>query len=192
MTGFSWGVQLVCLGALGALLVYTLALVRLGRLSARVTVSWILADLVAIAAILLWGRLPVFAYTSTLGDRELLVVLAVLLFAYVSRLMLDSLERISVQSTQITRLAQQLALLQESMPAPPVSTPTTEESLAAPTRDTPYVRRIVPPRPPLRPGLVGQIALAAWLVLCFGLYVAEAYGRLPPWLLDRLGAVYKQ
>jgi hypothetical protein len=82
MTGFSFSVQLVCLGALVSLLVYTLALVRLGRLSARLTVSWILADLVAIVAILVWGRLPVFAFTSTLDDRVLLVVLAVLFFSF--------------------------------------------------------------------------------------------------------------
>ncbi len=123
MTRFSWSVQLVCLGALVSLLVYTLALVRLGRLSARVTVSWILADLVAIVAILAWGRLPVLAFTSTLDDRELLVVLAVLFFSYVSYLMLDSLQRISTQSTQIARLAQQLALLQEAVGTPPASPP---------------------------------------------------------------------
>ena len=172
MTKFSWGVQLVCLAALGSLLVYTLTLVRLGRLSARVTVSWILADLVAVAALLLWGRLPVIGYTSTLGDRELLVVLAVLFFSYLAFLMLDSLQRISGQSAQIARLAQQIALLQEAAAAPaarPVQAPP-----AGPSDE----RREPGPRPepaaPLQqpqPGALGQIVLAVWLILCFGTYL---------------------
>jgi hypothetical protein len=180
MTGFSWTVELVCLGALGALLVYTLALVRRGRLSARVTVSWIVADLVAMAAILLWGRLPVFAFTSTLGDRELLVLLAVLFFSYLAWLMLDSLQRISAQSTQITRLTQQLALLQEAVGTPPAaSTASTalETPVAPPTDPQP-----VAPRPPRRVGYVGQMLFVAWIVLCLVTYVAQAYDRLPSWL----------
>lgn len=141
MTRFSWGIQTVCLGALGALLVYTLALVRVGRLTARVTVSWILADLIAIAAILLWGRLPLLAYTSALTDRELLLVLAVLSFSYLAYLMLDSLQRISAQSAQIARLAQQIALMQEAAgaagdpprhaPGPPSTPPGTSAGSGA-------------------------------------------------------------
>jgi hypothetical protein len=193
MTKFSWGVQLVCLAALGSLLVYTLTLVRLGRLSARVTVSWILADLVAVAALLLWGRLPVIGYTSTLGDRELLVVLAVLFFSYLAFLMLDSLQRISGQSAQIARLAQQIALLQEAAAAPaarPVQAPP-----AGPSDE----RREPGPRPepaaPLQqpqPGALGQIVLAVWLILCFGTYLVQAYDNLPARLHNLMLASYKQ
>ena len=144
MTRFSWGVQIVCLAALGSLLVYTLALVRIGRLTARVTVSWILADLIAIAAILLWGRLPLIAYTSALTDRELLLVLAVLSFSYLAYLMLDSLQRISAQSAQIARLAQQIALMQEAADAPAGRAP----------QDRP-VRPATPSASPRTPGSAG-------------------------------------
>jgi hypothetical protein len=193
MTRFSLGVQLVCLGALGSLLVYTLALVRVGRLTARVTVSWILADLIAIAAILLWGRLPVIAYTSALGDRELLLVLAVLFFSYVAYLMLDSLQRISAQSAQIARLAQQMALLQESLTAAP-----RRESQDVPPRPTTTTtpgpasqgdRSITPPR---EAGPLAQLLLAAWLIICFGTYVIQEYSHLPFWLHTLLLAGYKE
>jgi hypothetical protein len=184
MTKFSWGVQLVCLAALGSLLVYTLTLVRLGRLSARVTVSWILADLVAIAAILLWGRLPFIGYTATLGDRELLVVLAVLFFSYLAFLMLDSLQRISGQSAQIARLAQQIALLQEAAAAPAA-----RPAQALPAGPSDERRE---PGPTSEPGALGQIMLAVWLILCFGTYLVQAYDNLPARLHNLMLASYKQ
>ena len=197
MTRFSWGVQLVCLGALGALLVYTLALVRVGRLTARVTVSWILADLIAIAAILLWGRLPVIAYTSALGDRELLLVLAVLFFTYVAYLMLDSLQRISAQSAQIARLAQQMALMQEAATAAgrrdagdsPGARPASAGPLPAATTARPRGEAAEPGH---GPGPAGQIVIAAWIVLCFATYLYQEYGHFPLWLHNLLVANYKE
>lgn len=114
MTSFSFIVQSACLGVLALLLLYTLWLMRSGRLDAHVTVRWILAECAAILAVLLWGRLPFIAYTSALGDRELLVVLAVILFCLFAFLMLDCLSRISAQTHQIKRLTQELALLRES------------------------------------------------------------------------------
>lgn len=114
MTSFSFTVQSACLGVLALLLLYTLWLMRSGRLDAHVTVRWILAECAAILAVLLWGRLPFIAYTSALGDRELLVVLAVILFCLIAFLMLDCLSRISAQTHQIKRLTQELALLRES------------------------------------------------------------------------------
>lgn len=195
MTAFSSGVQIICLGALGALLVYTLALVRIGRLSARVTVSWILADLVAIAAILLWGRLPVIAYTSALGDRELLIVLAVLFFSYIAYLMLDSLQRISAQSAQIARLAQHVALLEEARTAPSERSqqdaPAVSPMPLVPDRAT-WERAHSAPTAPRRVLPVGQTVLATWLILCFGLYVAQAYDSLPGGLRHLLLAAYKE
>lgn len=200
MTRFSWGVQLVCLAALGSLLVYTLALVRVGRLTARVTVSWILADLIAIAAILLWGRLPVITYTSALGDRELLLVLAVLFFSYVAYLMLDSLQRISAHSAQIAHLTQQVALMQEAATgsgdrapgaasgpraAPPATPATTADGAAGSVAVADAV-------PAHGPGPVGRIVLAAWIVLCFATYLVQEYGRFPSWLQNLLIANYKE
>ena len=113
MTTFSFTVQAVCFVVLALLFAYTLWLMRSGRLSAHVTVRWILAEGAAFLAVLLWHWLPLFSYTSTLGDRELLVVLAVIFFAFITFLILDCLVRISTHSRQIKLLTQELALLRE-------------------------------------------------------------------------------
>jgi hypothetical protein len=114
MTTFSFAVQSVCLGVLTLLLGYTLWLMRSGRLNAHVTVRWVLAEGAAFMAVLLWRWLPLFSVTSTLGDRELLVVLAVVFFALIAFLILDCLVRISTHTHQIKLLTQELALLRES------------------------------------------------------------------------------
>ncbi len=103
----------ICLGVLALLFIYTLWLMRSGRLNAHVTVRWILAEGAAFLAVSLWQWLPMFGFTSALGDRELLMVLAVVFFALVAFLMLDSLARISSHTHQIKLLTQELALLRE-------------------------------------------------------------------------------
>ena len=113
MTTFSFAVQSTCLGVLALLFGYTLWLMRSGRLSAHVTVRWILAESAAFLAVLLWRWLPMFSYTSSLGDRELLVVLAVIFFSLIAFLILDCLVRISTHTHQIKLLTQELALLRE-------------------------------------------------------------------------------
>jgi hypothetical protein len=117
MTSFSLAVQSVCLAMLSALMLYTLWLMRSGRLDAHVTVRWVLAECAAIIAIILWKWLPVFNFTSALGDRELLVVLAVVFFVLIAFLMLDCLVRISTHTNQVKRLSQELALLRFNMDA---------------------------------------------------------------------------
>lgn len=102
----------ICLGVLALLFIYTLWLMRSGRLNAHVTVRWILAEGAAFVAVSLWQWLPLFGFTSTLGDRELLMVLAVVFFSLVAFLMLDSLVRISTHTHQIKLITQEVALLQ--------------------------------------------------------------------------------
>ena len=114
MTTFSFAVQSVCIGALSLLFGYTLWLMRTGRLNAHVTVRWVLAESFALIAVLLWRFLPLFSFTSNLGDRELLVVLAVVFFVFIAFLILDCLVRISTHTHQIKLLTQELALLRES------------------------------------------------------------------------------
>ncbi len=114
MTTFSFAVQSVCMGVLSLLFGYTLWLMRTGRLNAHVTVRWVLAESATFIAVLLWRWLPLFSFTSTLGDRELLVVLAVVFFALISFLILDCLVRISTHTHQIKLLTQDLALLRET------------------------------------------------------------------------------
>ena len=105
----------ICLGVLAMLFAYTLWLMRSGRLNAHVTVRWILAEGAAFVAVSLWQWLPLFGFTSTLGDRELLMVLAVVFFALIAFLMLDSLVRISTHTHQIKLLTQEVALLRAQL-----------------------------------------------------------------------------
>jgi hypothetical protein len=114
MTTFSFTVQSVSIGVLTLLFGYTLWLMRAGRLNAHVTVRWVLAESAAFLAVFLWRWLPFFGVTSTLGDRELLVVLAVVFFVFIAFLILDCLVRISTHTHQIKRLTQELAILRES------------------------------------------------------------------------------
>lgn len=111
MSSFSTAVQGASLLSLAGLLLYTFWLMRAGRLSAHLTVRWMLAEGVAILGVVVWSWLPFFSFTSGLNDRELLVVLAVLLFVLIAFLMLDSLARISTHTHQIKRLTQEVALL---------------------------------------------------------------------------------
>jgi hypothetical protein len=187
MTSFSFGVQSTCVVVLVALLIYTLALMRSDRLSAHVTVRWVLAEIAAIGAVLLWGRLPVIAYTSSLGDRELLVILAVLFFALIAFLMLDSLQRISTQAAQIRRLTQELALFAASQPADR----RIDRVTAVPDRsaDAP-IRLESESRSPA--GVFAQVLLTLWLIACLGLYVMQGVGLLPEPMLRLLSAGYRQ
>ena len=114
MTTFSIAVQTVCLGGLALLIGYTMWLMRTGRLNAHVTVRWVLAEGAALLAVLLWRWLPLFSVTSTMGDRELLVILAVVFFVFIAFLILDCLVRISTHTRQIKVLTQELALLRVS------------------------------------------------------------------------------
>ncbi len=108
-----FSVQGICLIVLGVLILYTMWLMRTGRLNAHVTVRWILAESAAFFAVLLWQSLPLFGYTSHMEDRELVMVLAVVFFALIAFLVLDCLMRISTHTRQIKLLAQEIALLRE-------------------------------------------------------------------------------
>lgn len=113
MMSSSLTVQGICLSVLALLIIYTLWLMRSERLDAHVTVRWVLAEGAAFIAILSWQWLPLFGFTSALGDRELLMILAVIFFALIAFLMLDSLARISTHTHQVKLLTQEIALLRE-------------------------------------------------------------------------------
>jgi hypothetical protein len=111
------------------LLGYTIWQLRSRRLDAHVTVRWILAESAAIVAVLLWRWLPLFKITSSLGDRELLMVLTVIFFALIAFLMIDSVTRISTHTRQIKQLTQELALLRASTEPTEPTEPTEREEL---------------------------------------------------------------
>jgi type VI protein secretion system component VasK len=181
MTFFSFTVQSACLGVLALLLLYTLWLMRSGRLDAHVTVRWILAECAAILAVLLWGRLPFIAYTSALGDRELLVVLAVILFCLIAFLMLDCLSRISAQTHQIKRLTQELALLRESAEANQSVPPVESRN----HRGTGSVRKSN-----TKGNSVRDVLIAIWILACICLYLLEIRGPYPSFLTRFFTADY--
>lgn len=114
MSSFSFSVRSICVGVIVILMIYTIYLVRSSRLNEHVTVRWILAEIIAIFMILLWGMLPLISFTSTLSDRELLLVLAVIFFGFMAFLILDSHVHISQHTQQIKMLTQELALLREN------------------------------------------------------------------------------
>ena len=113
MITLNYDVQELCLTIIGVLLIYTLWLIRSGRLSSHVGVTWVLTEIMAFVLLLLWKWMPFFGITSKLGDRELFMILAVGFFAFVVFLMLDSLSRVSKQAQQIKLLTQELALLRQ-------------------------------------------------------------------------------
>jgi hypothetical protein len=109
-TMFAQDIQIVCLSALAILLLYTLWLSRYRGLDAHLTVRWVLVQCAAIVAVIVWRSLPIFSFTSRLQDRQLLLIMTVLFFAFVSFLMLDILVRIPKQNNQIKKLTQELAI----------------------------------------------------------------------------------
>jgi len=168
VTSFSTSVQAASLPALGGLFLYTLWLMRTGRLSAHLTVRWMLAGGVAILGLIVWSWLPVFAFTSGLDDRELLVILAVLVFVFMAVSMLDSLARISAHTGQIKRLTQELALLRAALGD--------RGAVAAP---------VLPAVRPARPGRWRRLAARCgplswttlvavlWILCCVAFFVLE-------------------
>jgi len=113
MSTFAGDIQVVCLGTLTLLIIYTLWLSRYRGLDGHLAVRWLLIQGGALLTIMFWRWLPLFSVTSSLQDRELLLMVTVLLFAFVIFLALDLLVRNSRQSAQIKRLTQELAIQRE-------------------------------------------------------------------------------
>src|SRR4051812_1365632 len=83
MTSFARDIQIVCFGTLVFLALYTLWLSRYRGLDGHLTVRWLLLLGVALLTILFWRYLPFFSVTSNLQERELLLMVTVLLFGFV-------------------------------------------------------------------------------------------------------------
>src|SRR5262249_55443912 len=151
--------------------------------SAFISVRWIIAELAAIAVVLVWGRLPVITFTSSLGDRELMVVLAVIFFGLIAFLMLDSLQRISDQNSQLRRLNQEVALLRESVSG---NTALAHHRLGSDDLAT------VPAPKKRAPEPLAITAMVMWIVACIVVYVIQSVGDLPAFASRLLTAAFKQ
>ena len=112
---FSGDIQLVCLGTLSVLLVYTLWLSRYRGLDGHITVRWILLLGGSLLMFGFWRWLPFFNVTSNVQESQLVLGVTVLLFAFVSFLLIDLLLESSRQTVQIKRLTQELAIQKQRL-----------------------------------------------------------------------------
>ncbi len=94
-------------------LVYTVHLVRAGRISAHLAVSWVATELLLLV-VLAVDNLRSFTKTI-LGDGGAPYSLLLIGALWVIFLMLESLSRISVQANKLKNLTQEHALLQERL-----------------------------------------------------------------------------
>lgn len=164
MSQFQTDIQIVCLGTLGLLILYTLWLSRYRGLNSHLAVRWLLVQGTALLTIVFWQWLPLFTATSSMQDRELLLMVTVVMFAFVVFLMLDLLVRASRHSTEIKRLTQELAIQRERIDRlAPV-----EKSAENPG---------FPPSPEVRPtGKPGRATIACiWIAACVGFFLAETF-----------------
>jgi hypothetical protein len=184
MTSFSSAVLTISLLFLASLLAYTLWMMRSGRLSADVAVRWVLAEIVAIGALLLWSWLPLFPITAGLEDRELLVILAVLFFVLIAFLMLDSLARISTQTEQIKRLTQEIALLRETVKAHDHTVEPAPRCEILANGNTETSKR--------KPSSWTTVIAVVWIAGCVGFFVLEMQPALFPVLKAGLTAGYQE
>ena len=167
---FATEIQIVCMSTLAILLFYTLWLSRYRGLDTHVTVRWVLVQCAAMLAIVLWKWLPIFEFTSRLQDRQLLLVVTVLIFAFTAFLMLDLLVRISRQSIQIKKLVQELAIqsLRLDSVAPFENLPKRAET--TPVRDETHIAPDAPPHPGTASwSSLSQILFMCWLLCIFAL-----------------------
>src|SRR5436190_15251063 len=186
MSSFAADIQIVCLGSLSLLIVYTLWLSRYRGLDGHLTVRWLLLLGAALLTILFWRYLPFFSVTSNLQERELLLMVTVLLFGFVVFLMLDLLVRSSRQSAQIKRLTQELAIQRERIDRLAPNDAAADDALDA-----------LPSALPRRRGhSLSMVSILAclWIAVCVAFYVVEGLGfnssSYPPFLKASLSAGY--
>jgi hypothetical protein len=189
---FAGDIQIVCMGALSILLFYTLWLSRYRGLDTHITVRWVLVQCAAMLAIVLWKWLPIFEFTSRLQDRQLLLVVTVLIFAFTAFLMLDLLVRISRQSVQIKKLVQELAIQRLRLdPVAPLETPPTRAETTL-VRDQADITSDAPHSPGASPRLsASQILFLCWLVCIVALNGILLNEPLSRWLVGEIAPLNK-
>ena len=179
MSSFASDIQLVCLGSLSLLIVYTLWLSRYRGLDGHLTVRWLLIQGGALLTVMFWRWLPVFSITSSMQERALLLMVTVLMFTFVVVLMLDLLVRSSRQSAQIKRLTQELGVQRarvDKLAPDPLMEGMQDAELALP-----------PFKGKQTSGAEKLIGL--WIILCIGFSIFETFGynwSIYPTALKRL------
>jgi hypothetical protein len=174
MSSFVGDIQIVCLGTLIFLILYTLWLTRYRGLDGHLTVRWLLIQVIALLTIAFWRWLPLFTVTSMLQERELLLMVTVVQFAFVVFLMLDLLVRSSRHSVQIKRLTQEIAIQRARIdaiaPEPEATeTPRGDRATAVPSREE------------LQKPSKSTMHAALWIALCIGFSAVETVAYETPY-----------
>jgi hypothetical protein len=94
-----------------ALFIYTVYLVRIGRLSADLAVSWIVTE--AVLIVLLGVRQLSLWIFQLIGEMNFYFVMLFLVIGWIITLMLDTLVRVSQVTNKARAIAQEHALLAE-------------------------------------------------------------------------------
>ena len=188
---FSAPVLFICVAALFLLAAYTAFLLRKGKLTPQVTMRWLLASIVSIAAVLFWGRLPFISFTANLNDREMLVVLTIIIFVFFSFLILECLSIISKHTNQIRRLTQEIALMKAQNGTAP-----SHQLQAGRPREFTTPSQAEPDNATIKSKAKTKLSVSAqdvllflWIALWVGLYVCQ--DCFPACIKEMLTANYK-
>jgi hypothetical protein len=188
MASFNTALQIATLVSLGSLFGYTQWLMRTGRLSAHLTIRWLLAEGAAFLAMFFWSMLPFFSLEPGLDGRKHLIILVMILCVFIAFLILDSQARTAAHSHEIRQLTEEIALLRTTIsdrdraPSAIVATTSLLSRLIAAAKDNRQ-------RQPISWSTVAGIF---WISCCIAFYLLEMQPGLSPWLKAGLTASYGQ
>ena len=103
-------IRVVVLACLGGLFLYTVYLIRANKLSAHLAISWIMAEALLIASVII-DRIPA-TIRSIVGERDYYTAIFLLVVAWIILLMLDTLTRVSEVENKARVAVQENSLLQ--------------------------------------------------------------------------------
>lgn len=186
MASINTALQIATLVSLGSLFGYTQWLMRTGRLSAYLTIRWLLAEGAAFLAMFFWSMLPLFSLEPGLDGRDHLIVLVMILFIFIAFLILDSQARTAAHTHEIRQLTEEIALLRTTMSdrAPSAVVPTTS-----------LISRLIAAvkgKRQRQPISWSTIAGTVWIGCCIAFYILEMQPDPPPWLKAALTVSYGQ
>lgn len=104
-------IQLIALAFMGALLIYTVYLIRIDRLSAHLAVSWVMTELF-LGALLSVKQLPMIL-TQILGKNNIYTIAFIFVIGWIILLMLDTLTRVSELTNKTRAVIEENGLLRE-------------------------------------------------------------------------------
>jgi hypothetical protein len=188
MASFNTALQIATLVSLGSLFGYTQWLMRTGRLSAHLTIRWLLAEGAAFLAMFFWSMLPFFSLEPGLDGRKHLIILVMILCVFIAFLILDSQARTAAHSHEIRQLTEEIALLRTTIsdrdraPSAIVATTSLLSRLIAAAKDNRQ-------RQPISWSTVAGIF---WISCCIAFYLLEMQPGLSPWLKAGLTVSYGQ